>query len=244
MSDFNRALLGKNIKYLAAGKNIKVGDLEKEAGVSTGYFSRLANEEGKGGSTLVDIICKVAEKLDTSVNTLISTDMAALTPNETLLSAFFDKLSKDTAEGTITWDLESEKQLRNPEYQAKHPLFRNYGSAEFPDMRYYSLFDSDIQIAGDSYRVAVVGRTLYLMETLNPESASVGYELYLLTTWQNGMIYYKDYPEKICKAYPESDLYVQIDDLHNAAAESSRHVKLSDSVIGAINSYIHPKEEV
>ena len=38
MSNFDKTLLGKNIKFLATQKGIKVGDIENEAGVSTGYF--------------------------------------------------------------------------------------------------------------------------------------------------------------------------------------------------------------
>ena len=238
MSSFNRILLGKNIKYLAAQKGIKLGDLESQVEVSTGYFSRLLNEDGKNSSTLMDTICNVAEKLETSVNTLISTDLTALTPNETLLSKFFDKLGKDTAESILIWDLETKNQLDNPSYQANHPLFGNadpFGNSY--DFYYRSLFDTDAKIAGDGYRVVVYNKLLYLMKTSNPQNNSTGYEMYFFSNYRGNSV------EKICKAYPESDLFNQIEDLYNAAAESSRHVKLTESVLGTIDGYMSPKKE-
>lgn len=237
MSNFNKTLLGKNIKYLAAQKGIKVGDLENQVEVSTGYFSRLVSDDGKNSSTLVDTICRVAEKLGTSVNTLISTDLSALTPNETLLSKFFDKLGKDTADNVLIWDLETKNQLDNPSYQANHPLFANrdpYGNSF--NLYYRSLFDTDAQIAGDGYRVVVNNKLLYLMKTSYPQNENTGFEVYFFSNYHSSV-------EKICKAYPESDLFNQVEDLYNAAAESSRHVKLSDSVLGTIDGYMNPKSE-
>lgn len=44
--------------------------------------------------------------------------------------------------------------------------------------------------------------------------------------------------EKICKVYPNSNLYSQINALYNDASESSRHLKLSDTVLSTIQEYI------
>lgn len=238
MSKFSRTLLGKNIKFLATQKGIKLGDLEGQVEVSTGYFSRLLNEDSKNSSTLMDTICKVAEKLGTSVNTLISTDLSALTPNERLLSNFFDKLEKDTSESVLIWDLETKNQLDNPAYQSNHPLFANndpYGNGF--DLYYRSLFDTDATIAGDGYRVIVNNKLLYLIKTSYPQNEHTGFEVYFYSNFRGNIV------EKICKAYPESDLFYQLEDLYNAAAESSRHVKLSESVLGTIDGYMNPKPD-
>lgn len=54
MSNFSKILLGKNIRFLATKKGIKVGDIENEAGVSAGYVSRLANEDNKNSFPIMD----------------------------------------------------------------------------------------------------------------------------------------------------------------------------------------------
>lgn len=234
MSNFNKILLGKNIKYLTAQRGIKVGDLESQVEVSAGYFSRLSNDDGKNSSTLVDTICKVAEKLGTSVNTLISTDLSALTPNEALLSRFFDKLGKDTSDSTLIWDLESKSILEDLGFQNNHPFFypKDKNRSSF---YYHSDFDANVKIAGDAYRVNVNGKILYLFKVECEGKTNAGYELYFYAG--NGYQYVID---PLCRAYPESDLFNQIEDLYNAAAESSRHVKLSNAAMDTIGEYLNP----
>ena len=59
-------------------------------------------------------------------------------------------------------------------------------------------------------------------------------ELYFVSVNYNGYVH----TEPICRVCKESALYPQINDLRNAAAESSRHVKLSDSVRSTITEYL------
>lgn len=87
------------------------------------YFSRLANEESKQGSSQLDIIFAAANVLKISMNTLISTDLTSFTPNEKLLSEFFDTLQANTEKGKLVWDLESKKMLDDFNYASSHPLF-------------------------------------------------------------------------------------------------------------------------
>ncbi len=235
MANFNKTLLGKNVKYLAAQKGIKVGDLENQVDVSIGYFSRLLNEDGKNSSTLMDTICKVAEKLDTSVNTLISTDISALTPNEEYLSKFFDKLEKDTSNCSLIWDLETKKQLDECLTNGNHPLFypdnpNDYRTA----FHYQSKFDTDVEIAGDCYKVQINSQELYFVKVKNKDTSKTGFEMYFISEG------FQTHIENICRAYSDSDLYMQIDDLYKSAAESSRHVKLSPSARNSIDEYMNP----
>ncbi|MBR4385401.1 MAG: helix-turn-helix transcriptional regulator [Treponema sp.] len=235
MSNFDKTLLGKNIKFLATQKGIKVGDIETEAGVSTGYLSRLANEDNKKNFPIMDLIFLISNKLDVSVNTLLSVDLSNLTPNEILLSQFFDKLSKDTQNNKLIWELESKSKLEECKQQGNHPLFFPVHPGDFgTEFYYHSTFDSEAVIAGDCYKVIVGNKWLYLMCVSKEYDYINGYELYFISS------NYQGYPniEQICKAYSESDLYNQIVDLRNQAAESSRHVKLSDSVRSSINEYL------
>lgn len=235
MSNFDKTLLGKNIKFLASQKGIKVGDIETEAGVSAGYLSRLANEDNKNNFPIMDLIFLISNKLDVSVNTLLSVDLSNLTPNEILLSQFFDKLSKDTQDNKLVWELESRAKLEECKQQGNHPLFfpinpNDYGT----EFYYHSAYDSSAVIAGDCYKVVVGNKWFYLMCVSEANEYINGYELYFISSNYQG---YTNI-EQICKVYPESDLYNQMVDLRNQAAESSRHVKLSDSVRSSINDYL------
>ena len=111
MPNFDKSLLGKNIRFLANKNGIKVGDIENEANVSTGYLSRLANEDNKNSFPIMDLLFLISKKFDVSINTLLSVDFSSLTPNEILLSQFFDKLNKDTENNKIIWELDSKEKL-------------------------------------------------------------------------------------------------------------------------------------
>lgn len=238
MSSFNKILLGRNVKYLASQKNIKIGTLEEMVNVSIGYFSRLMNEDSKGNSTLMDTICMTADKLNVSVNTLISVDLTALTSNEIILSKFFDKLSNDTLNNRIIWDSDSKKKLENSDYNPSHPLYAcadAYGTEFF----YHSLFSANVQILGDVYKTEIGKKTLYLVRIKNLETSYVGYEIYLYSIFENAQRMNEGKTEKVYNAYPESDLYSQVNDLYNSAVESCRHIKLSDDVLASINDYLN-----
>lgn len=235
MSNFDKTLLGKNIKFLVTQKGIKVGDIETEAGVSAGYLSRLANEDNKNSFPIMDLIFLISKKFDVSINTLLSVDFSNLTPNEILLSHFFDKLSKDTADNSLVWELESKEKLESYKHSGDHPLFYRCDSKEkCSDFYYHSAFESNSVIMGDSYKVVVGNKWLYMMTVQKNGDFGTGFELYFIS------VNYQGYTkiEPICMVYPESELYEQLNDLRNAADESSRHVKLSDSVRSTINEYL------
>ena len=240
MPSFNKTLLGKNIKFLATQKGIKVGDIENEAGVSAGYLSRLANEDNKNSFPIMDLIFLISNKFHVSVNTLVSVDFSILTPNEVLLSQFFDKLSKDTENNSFVWELESQAKLDNCKQNGGHPLFFAYDPRNpNTDFYYHSTYDSKMIVSGDCYKVIIGNKWLYMMNVKKEDKSDSGYELYFVYTNYGGYTQI----EPICSVFPESELYYQIDDLRNAAAESSRHVKLSDSVRSTINDYLTTKND-
>lgn len=233
MSNFNRALFGRNIKYLAEQKNIKIGALEEEVKVSAGYFSRLANEYGKTSSLIMDVICGVADILKVSVNTLISTDLTGLTPNERFLSTFFDKVEKDSSQEIIHWDCQTKERLCNVDFQANHPLFYK----DIYDYNCVSCSNQNIAISDDCYKTVIMGKGFYLMKIMNSKSNSSGYELYFTSKNENYLIV-----EQVCTVYEKSRLYAQVDDLYTVAADSSSLVKLSSSVKSMIQDYINTDE--
>lgn len=235
MSNFNRVLFGRNIKYLAEQKNIKIGALEKGAGVSAGYFSRLANEDGRvsGTSSIIDAVCISAKLLKVSVNTLISTDLTALTPNEKFLSTFFEKVEKDSLQEVIHWECQTKERLNDVAFQNSHPLF----CKDIYDYNCVSCLNQNVAISDDCYKTFIMGKGFYLMKIMNSKSNFGGYELYFTSKNENSLAV-----EQVCAVDKKSRLYAQVDDLYAVAAEASRLVKLSSFVKSTIQDYINTDE--
>ena len=211
----------------------KLGELEAEVNVSTGYFSRLSSDEGKG-LTIIDVLLSVADKLNTSIASLICTDLSELSPNAMLLVQFFDKLSSETLEDKIVWNLENKSSFDELFNRGEHPLFDPLNPYAFDsNFRYSSKFDFETFIAGDCYNMELGYKKLYLMNVCSSDTSLVGYELYFVDQRDCEI-------EPICRAYPGDSLYKFIDELYKNAAESSRHLKLSKSVLATIKDYIDP----
>ena len=112
-SEFNIQILLENISFLLEQSGKKIGELESEAGVSTGYISRISKDTNtKPG---IDFILKVANSFDMSIDTLIKVSLAELTPTERYLVSFLEKLNGDTLEDKLDWNKESVEELNRVE---------------------------------------------------------------------------------------------------------------------------------
>lgn len=110
MNEFSRSRLLSNITYLTKEKNIKVGDLEAEAGVSTGYFSRLKQNDN---TTLpnIEVIAAVAKKLGVTIDGLVNNQFDSLTASERYLVDFLGKVLSDTESSEVAWERESTRSM-------------------------------------------------------------------------------------------------------------------------------------
>ena len=70
---------------------MKIGQIEKEAGIRLGYMSRL-EKEGNTAEPSMEFIVTAAKLLKVCIDTLISVDLTGLTPTEQYIVSFFDKL--------------------------------------------------------------------------------------------------------------------------------------------------------
>lgn len=120
--DYNRARMLANIYSIAKAKNVKIGDLESAAGVSTGYISRLAKDENKGALT-VEVLVAIAKKLDVSLDALVLTDDGQLSQNEMEMLRFLDKMTVDTERYDLEWNL-FDPRTQDDSFLFDHPLFR------------------------------------------------------------------------------------------------------------------------
>lgn len=120
--DYSRARMIANIQAIAKTKNVKIGDVESAAGVSTGYISRLAKDESKGGLT-VDVLVAIAQKLEVTLDALVMTDDGQLTGTEMEMLQFLDKVTIDTEKYDLEWEL-LDPRTQDDSFICDHPLFR------------------------------------------------------------------------------------------------------------------------
>lgn len=172
--DYNRARMLANIYTIAKAKNVKIGDLESAAGVSTGYISRLAKDENKGALT-VEVLVGIAQRLDVTLDALVLTDNGHLSQNEMEMLRFLDKVTVDTECYDLEWNL-FDPRTQDDSYLCDHPLFR---------------------IKDDGYEEDDNGRPHYFKYTqyesrfLPPKEASINGNCYyaLIDDFSNSSIY-------------------------------------------------------
>lgn len=103
LGDFDNSILVANIDYLCRKYNIRVGELERYAGISAGYISRTAKENSLKRMS-IDVVWKIAKLFNVSVQELIGSRMEEIKGNTALLLKFLDKLIRQTESGEHAWE--------------------------------------------------------------------------------------------------------------------------------------------
>ena len=92
---FDKRVCMDNIYAIAKDKSIKIGDLEKKAGLSTGYLSKLS-KEGNTAIPGIETLSTIADALSVSMDYLVSVNYRELNKDEKYVSSFIEKLIKGT----------------------------------------------------------------------------------------------------------------------------------------------------
>lgn len=177
--NFNKRRCFENIRFLLKEKtDVKIGQIEKEAGVSLGYMSRM-EKPGNSSEPSAEFIVTAAKMLGVSLDLLALTDMAAMNPTEKYLATLMEKLNKDTIADKLEWHRDSADSLNRMETDMngniEHPLFSMETFYEETEMEYPEevtrivftshTFDCHTYINGECFRLNMKGdSTLYLMD--------------------------------------------------------------------------------
>ena len=177
--NFDKTLCFSNIReLLRKNPDVKIGQIEKEAGIRLGYMSRL-EKDGNTSEPSIEFIVTAAKLLKVSVDTLISVNLTGMTPTEQYLVKFFDKLKADTLADKLDWNKESKFILDRIEPDMNgfihHPLFSEEtfyeeSDGEYPNEVTRIVFSSKTfgprtAIADDCFNLRLKnGTTLYLMD--------------------------------------------------------------------------------
>ena len=116
----------RNIRELLKGSDIKLGQIEKEAGCQAGYMSRLEKSENATEPT-TEFLVTASQLLGVSLDTLLKTTISLLSPTELYMIKFLEKLIRDTADDKLAWVNEPLYTFREIEKsddgELIHPLF-------------------------------------------------------------------------------------------------------------------------
>lgn len=176
--NFNKTLCFSNIRELIKeNPDVKIGQIESAAGIRLGYMSRLEKVD-TAAEPSVEFIVTAAKLLNVSIDTLISVDLANLTPTEKYLVNFVEKLKIDTEADKLNWNMETKNEMERHDVDINgnslHPLLslETYyvpSGCEYPepytDNIYLSkTFDLETEIYGDCFDLRLKnGSKLFLM---------------------------------------------------------------------------------
>ncbi|MBQ8028505.1 MAG: helix-turn-helix transcriptional regulator [Clostridia bacterium] len=195
----NKELLFSNISTLTKRHNKKIGDVEKEAGVSAGYFSRVAKNKYKASLSIESLI-KVANLFDISVDALLFTKLNNSNSSEAYILNFICNLIRLTEGGEINWQTlvtdtfinpkckASEQYKSNPLFQFDHDAYETYDLIDKNEIVYPSKFHKDcIAVPHDYVFTAMiedVGEICYMHNRIFRQEAAkaceIDYELYII----------------------------------------------------------------
>lgn len=250
---FEKKTIINNIYYLTKQKNIKIGDLEKEAKVSTGYFSRLAKDDNSSVPS-IETMYIVSKILNVSLDVLIKYEFDMLSETEKYIVKFLDKLINDTTKNKVPWQSENYKEVTynwikgGKDLNSGHPLLIvevddfNRKDVEGRELKYYSLFtDKILELNNDIFSFDSPNARFYLAKVeyvFNINSLTLTkkiehqYELYAIINGSR---------KKICNATSETNSVINklMIDLYNIVSNYCKKPKIDKDVKNAIDVFIY-----
>lgn len=174
--NFNKFLLFSNIRELLKASDIKIGQIEKEAGLQNGYMSRLEKLDNSTDPS-VEFLLTASKLLKVSIDSLTGCNFRSLNETELYLLKVIDKFRTDTMNNKLEWQIESAEMLNDGTYSADwnaHPLFNESllhfeTGCDYPEDRSLYTFNSysygaATEIADDCYNVKIKNySTIYIM---------------------------------------------------------------------------------
>lgn len=247
--EFNKQQLIDNINYLLKESNMKIGELESEAGVSIGYISRITKESSiKPG---IDFIINAAHSLNVSVDTLLNVPLSETTPTERYLISFLEKLKRSTADDDLNWVRESPDSLNRMETDingyALHPLFSyetfmEQGEMEYPEEVSRVVFTSHsfgvhTYICGDCFNLRMKNSSyIYLMNISKSVHRTGDASAYAKEVWMHSPGSGTSF---LCSTKSNDIFSTVINDLYATVLEFSKHPKVNKNLQHVIDAFMN-----
>lgn len=148
--------------------NRKIGELEKECGVSAGYISRLANNED--GKPSIDFVANIAGAFGVSIDSILNEDFALLSKN-LYVKEFIKKLIDDTINNAIEWEIKTNDTIEEYDERCLRAKITNDSYIQF-------LEDSEHGLRKDLYiitsKILPSGELEFIADNRFDPSAEIG----------------------------------------------------------------------
>lgn len=250
--NFDKAQCFANIRALMKNTDVKIGQIEREAGVRLGYMARLEKPDNTAEPS-VEFIVTAAKMLNVSLDFLISAKIETMTQTEEYVLKFIRNVIKDTQEGKLIWNREAASVL-NSQYNdydsigRKHPLFEydeiekdgnnnpyiaSYHSRFFPERR------THIRLSAYNTDLPRTASTLYVIpctifrgdESLEADDC---FEVYIDDD---------DNVISLCSTMLTCDtVALAIKDLYNQIQDAASHIQINNRARFVIDAYMKEDE--
>ena len=244
---FNKKLCFSNIRSLLANNdNVKIGQIEKSAGLRAGYMSRLEKDDNQS-EPAIEFVVTAAKSLNVSLDLLISVDLSAQTEADMYLLRLLDKLKLDTINNRLKWELEPVNVLNGFEpadidERPPHNLFVDSVIDEEGTITRRFVFNSNAFgkhtiITDNCYNLRLKnGKYLYLM--------NVGDKSYLLNDksakareiWICG---HNDVPQYVVGNRESETLSLAVDKLFDVVQSRITRPRLTDDAIHSLDAFMN-----
>lgn len=246
--EFNKQVLLDNTAFYLKERNLKIGELEAEVGVSPGYISRINKDSNaKPG---VDFVYNVAQVLGVSIDTLLNVSMTEITPTERYLISFLEKLKADTAADKLDWARDSKDFLDRlePDYDGdvEHPLFhyrtfQEEGESGYPEevsrvVFISHSFDVHTAIHGDCFAQRLKNGTYVYLMNVSKSVYRVGdKDAFALEVW---MWSQENKLQFLCSDKYNAPLADAIHDLYGTIIDFAKHPKVKNNLKYVIDAFM------
>lgn len=240
--NFDKAICFSNIReLLKQNPKVKIGMIEKEAGIRLGYMSRL-EKDGNTAEPSMEFVVTAAKLLGVSIDTLVSINLAGLTPHEQYLVKFFDKLEADTVADKLDWNIEKPEKLEDVficQGEPGHPLFSpidDYYSEGGRCFFFSKSFGRHTSINNNCYNLRLKnGTTLYLMSIEKIASSSSDSDAHAIEAWI--WVPYKS-TSVLFTSRDASPIAHMLEDLYNSVKRQMAHPKINKDALYAIDAFM------
>ena len=247
---FDKALCFSNIRYLMKDSDVKIGQIEREAGFRLGYLARLEKPDNTTEPS-IEFIATAAKMLKVSIDTLISVNLSEMTPTEKYIQSFLDKVKADTLADKLDWEVEKSDDLNGMESDqdgyVEHPLFDYetfYEESEcgYPNQVTRIIFKSNsfgtnTIISGKCFNLRLKnGVYLYLMNIQKNIYTSGDTNTMAKEIW----MYTPDLGSQLLVTNKQKSLLnPMVDVLYQTVNERMKHPKLKREVQNAIEAFMN-----
>lgn len=238
---YDKNRLVSNIEYLLKKRNIKVGDLESKCGVSTGYISRLKNNESNDVSPSAEVLLKLSMNLNVSLTSLLCSDYEAMTETELFLQMFLVDMISKTEKNQILWDRYASYCIYDETFddnQTRLPIIDSYPSGYGNENLFYrSMFTEKAMAVDKYYYTLFLNGDFYYLIPVSSEDTGTMFELYILLANQSF--------KKVCCSDGETHSAIAklLNDLFTSVEKSCKQVRIDDDVKKSLEDFIFGKEE-